>query len=93
MPIFRIEPIGTTVSDRRWTASKIKETFWIRADSEDAARHHAALILMQMTDVIPGKPVLFSPWLDSNFAECSPDDPAIEIPAGIIVTTTGKTYS
>jgi hypothetical protein len=41
----------------------------------------------------PGCPTVYSPWLDSAFAECLPDNPGINVPEGIIVTVGGHTHS
>jgi len=93
MPIFRFDPVSETFDNPRWEASKIREPFWIMASSEDEARQKAALTLIAFTDRRIGEPTVFSPWLDPDYAECSLDRPAVDVPDGIIVTLAGRTHS
>jgi hypothetical protein len=93
MPIFRFDPISESSNDRRWQTSKICEPFWIKAHTENEAREMASLILVSLAEIRPGKPVVYSPWLDPKFSDCVLDDPKTEVPDGIIVTVAGHTHS
>jgi hypothetical protein len=93
MPIFRFDPTPETVNDPRWEASKIREPFWIRAQTQNAARERAALILVNFVTRRTGRPMVYSPWLDPKFADCDVDQPSVDVPDGIIVTLSGHTHS
>jgi hypothetical protein len=93
VPVFRLDPVPETANDPRWEASKIHEPFWIVAASEAQAREWASLILTNFVTRRPGKPVVYSPWLDAAFADCAADNPPLSVPDGIIVTVGGQTHS
>jgi len=44
--------------------------------------------------MIPGRKILYSPWLISELADCNLDtSPPVSLKEGIVWTISGKTYS
>jgi hypothetical protein len=93
MPIFYLEPKDGVTSSLRWEATTLREGCWIVAESEADARAAVALFTIQFVEVRPGEKTLESPWPDPALTDCSPANPPIQVPEGIIVTVTGRTIS
>jgi hypothetical protein len=94
MPVFRLDPISTRCDDPRWEASRFRETCWIIARDEDDARQQLQGIALKVVDMIPGRKILYSPWLISELADCKLDtSPPVSLKEGIVLTISGKTCS
>lgn len=91
MPVYLLEPIEGGLGDRAWEASDVKEGCWVLADSEDHARVLVEGATLRMTDLKPGRPVVYSPWRNAQLTTCKPDNPALDVRKGIIVTKGGRT--
>ena len=93
MPIFYLEPREGDISHERWAATTLKEGCWIRAPSEEYARRWVQQATIKLIEFQPDTPLVYSPWLDSQFTECRFDTPDFDVPDGVIVTLSGKTIS
>jgi hypothetical protein len=43
-----------------------------------------------MMDMKPGKPVVYSPWIQTRLTDCGLGKPPRDIPAGKVLTKSGK---
>ena len=93
MPVFYLEPKARDVSDPRWDATALREGCWVQAETEDHARQEVDQRTHTMIVRRPGWPLLFSPWRDPKLTDCRPDAPDLEVPEGIVITASGKTFS
>jgi hypothetical protein len=88
MPVFRLDPIRTTLKDPRWQRSSVTECVWVRADSSDDARDkvaHATLSYVSRAGWI-----MFSPWYDDSFAICVMDTARTDVPEDTIIRASGQ---
>jgi hypothetical protein len=88
MPVFRLDPIPTTLNHPRWQRSSVTECVWVKADSRDDARAkvaNATLAYASRTGWI-----MFSPWYDDSFATCAMDTARTDIPEGAIIKANGQ---
>ena len=90
MPIFKLSPIDIRASDDNWAASTVKETVWVEARDDLAARRLVESATLKMVDVKPGRKLIFSPWLDDVVTSCYPDKEAKAPPANSVLTASGK---
>ncbi len=91
MPIFYLEPKNGDTSDQSWEATSLQEGCWTEAETELVARDRVAGATLQMMDVRPGQPLnVHSPWIQPRLTDCRPDKPPRDIPAGKILTKSGK---
>jgi len=89
MTIFRLAPIDIRANDEKWSTSTVQEAVWVEARDDLHARHLVEASSLKMVDVKPGRPMLFSPWLDEVITTCIPDD-AKKPAKGQILTASGK---
>lgn len=90
MTIFRFAPIDIRAGDEKWSASTIQEAVWVEARDDLHARHLVEAATFKMVDAKPGRPSLFSPWLDQAITSCFPDGDAKSPARGQMLTATGK---
>jgi hypothetical protein len=90
MPIFYLEPKNGDTSDPSWEASSLKEGCWTEAKTTEQARHKVEGASLKMVDMKPGKPVVYSPWIQTRLTDCGLGKPPRDIPAGKVLTKSGK---
>jgi hypothetical protein len=90
MPIFYLEPRNGDVSDPSWAASNLKEGCWVEAETEAQARLRVEGATLKMLEIKPGRKLIFPPWQQARLTDCRLDDPPQKLPAGKIVTKSGK---
>ena len=94
MPVFRLDPVVERLDDLSWAASRFKEACWIIARDEADARLQLQGIALKTVDVVPGRKILYSPWLSVQLTQCAEDgSPPVSMKEGIVWTISGKTYS
>ena len=69
MPTFRLDPVNHRTGDPRWTATSLRETCWVEAVSETAARRLLALTTRR-GQRLPHGTELRSPWVDPWLTDC-----------------------
>ncbi|MDA9396393.1 hypothetical protein WN73_38430 [Bradyrhizobium sp. CCBAU 45394] len=90
MSVYRLAPIDIRANDEKWAASNLKEAVWVEAADEMAARHLVENATLRMVDFRPGRPLIFSPWLDDVVTSCHRDLEAEAVPPGHLRTQAGK---
>jgi hypothetical protein len=90
MPDFYLEPKGGDTSDPCWEASYLKEGCWIEAGTEELARCRVESATLKMRDMKSDRPIVFSPWIQPRFTDCKLDKPPRFVPAGKVLTESGK---
>jgi hypothetical protein len=90
MSVYRLAPIDIRANDEKWAASNLKEAVWVEATDEMAARHLVESGTLKMVDFKPGRPLIFSPWLDDVVTSCHRDLEAEAVPPGHLRTQAGK---
>ncbi len=90
MTIYRLTSVETTQNHPRWQASTLRGPIWLKAASEDAARKMVQDASLKLTQEIPGKPPLLSPWIDARVTECRSDIPHFRVPDEAIVGPRGE---
>jgi hypothetical protein len=94
MKVFRLDPVGGTENNSRWSRSRIIERCWVRANSEKQARERVNLAVSKATDKPVGEEVPTSPWLHpAPLTTCVVDQPPLKVPEGVVITVSNKTYS
>jgi hypothetical protein len=90
MSVYRLAPIDIRANDEKWAASNLKEAVWVEANDEMAARHLVESVTLKMVDFKPGRPLIFSPWLDDVVTSCHRDPEAEAVPPRHLRTHAGK---
>ena len=93
MPIFYLEPREGDISHKRWAATTLKEGCWISAPSEEYARRWVQQATIKLIDFQPDTPLVYSPWLDSQFTECRFATPDFDVPETAVVASTVELHS
>ena len=88
--VFHLEPNPATFNDPRWQVSSIREGLWLMAEGPDQARTKVALATLRFRPVVPGAPILRSPWYDDAFATCVIDTARTGVPEGVIIKSNGQ---
>lgn len=91
MPVYKLAPIESRRSDPKWAASTLQEAVWVEARDDMDARHMVESATLKMVDFKPGKPMLFSPWVDDVVTSCWSDSGAKPPPTGSLLNAAGKT--
>ncbi|MBA8901083.1 hypothetical protein FHW17_001973 [Phyllobacterium sp. P30BS-XVII] len=87
---FRLEPSVDFMGHVIWERSKIRETCWVRASSEQDARLIASIKLNSSGSA--GKSASESPWLNGLLVQCNQDVPPLDFGNRSLMTVSGKTY-
>ena len=92
MPIFYLEPKGGDTHDPSWAVSCIKEGCWVEADTEELARWWVQAATLRAQDMEPRSTYEshHSPWGNKDLTDCKPGQPRQDIPAGKVLTESGK---
>ena len=93
MKTYYLEPVIEHRGDPRWEATELKESCWVLARSEEAARRKVELATIAMVDMAESKETLYSPWLDPELTDCAPGNAPVAMKEGIIVSEGGHTHS
>jgi hypothetical protein len=88
MPVFRLDPIPTTLKDSRWQKSNVAECVWVRANSPDEARDKVAHATLAYALRL-GR-IVFSPWYDQSFATCVMDTARTDVLEGAVIKANGQ---
>lgn len=94
--IFCLWPIEGQEGHRDWAASALAPVrCWVRARNAADARAYVMLATIIAAKVVPGDiaPVKTSPWTNPALTGCSIDEPSLDIPEGVVVTSEGQTIS
>lgn len=82
MPIFRMDPVVSKLTDPVWANSPVHETCWVHAADEAEARGMASARFLDARATIPGKTSAESPWRDESLVDASLTE---ETPAGMTI--------
>ncbi|WP_234682998.1 hypothetical protein [Bradyrhizobium monzae] len=80
----------TRENDEKWAASNLKEAVWVEAADKMAALHLVESATLRMVDFNPGRPLIFSPWLDDVVTSGHRDLEAEVVLPGHLRTQAGK---
>ncbi len=88
MPIYRMDPVVSKLTDPAWANSPVRETCWVHAADEAEARGMASARFLDARATIPGETSAESPWRDDSLvaATQTEETPAgMAIPYGVVV--------
>jgi hypothetical protein len=88
IPVFRLEPIPTTLKDPLWQRSSVTECVWVKADSPDDARAKVANATLSHASRTGW--IMFSPWYNASFTICVLDTAGTGVPEGAIIKANGQ---
>lgn len=91
--IYRLDPNPDRMADPAWEATNLAEACWVLAQSAGQARMFVELATLRHVERGEGQGIRSSPWRDPSLTSCTPDDPDILIPEGVVVSVGGLTYS
>jgi hypothetical protein len=92
MPYFYLEPRNGDTSDEAWEGTDCQEGCWTKAETEREARITVEFETLKMRSVRMGRAKIFSPWRQTKLTDCRPDTPPKDIPEGVVLTKSGRTY-
>jgi hypothetical protein len=78
--VYRLDPIPTTLSNPRWKLSHVRESVWVIAERPDEARQKVVLATTEFMPMVPGRPILVSPWYDDALVICVADTSRTDVP-------------
>jgi hypothetical protein len=93
MNTYRLDPIPSTLSNPRWQRSSVRECVWVAAETPNEARKKVALATIEFTPVVPGAPLLHSPWYDDALVICVMDTSRTDVPDDAVMTADGRSLS
>lgn len=92
MPIFHLEPISETSGHPSWEATYLRESCWVNAPSEDAARLTVAMNSMRMVERTVGQDTPLSAWQVPALTVCRERDAPFAVIQGEVRTDDGRIF-
>ena len=89
MNLYRLDPID--IDHTSWAASSVKETVWVGAATDRAARDFVANKTLTVVNPIEKfSPKVNSPWLDDRVTSCVWETDGRKLPEGTVVRADWK---